>query len=359
MNLPLDFLGAVSSEMGPAASGRLYLVCFSTAFFLSCFFTPLMRLLAIHLQILDRPITDVKTHRDPVPYLGGVAVALALILSLLATRLFTNFPTGTLHSLRGIFLGSSIIVLLGLIDDIRPKGLGYRLKFLVQIVAALCLIAFDIRMQFIHPGWLANLLTIVWVVGVINAINIVDIMDGLASGISAVAALGFLFISLPSESIYVNFAAAALAGGLMGFIPYNLSKRRKIFLGDTGSLLAGFILAALSLGTAYSRVNNLGVFAPILILGLPLYDTFLVIYLRFQKGMSPFLGSRDHFALRLERYGFYREEILIICYAMSLLLSFTAYQVTQMPGEFAALLYIVTAIFALAIGTWLAKIPID
>src|SRR5262249_48552375 len=152
-----------------------------------------------------------------------------------------------------------------------------------------------------------------------------------ASGISMIASLGFLFISLPSEEIYVNVAAAAMAGSLLGFIPYNLSKRLKIFLGDTGSLLVGFILAALSLGTAYTRVNNLGIFAPILILGLPLYDTCLVAYLRFLRGMSPFLGSRDHFALRLEKFGLFREEILVLVYAISLMLVFSAYEVTIVP----------------------------
>src|SRR2546421_12575391 len=109
------------------------------------------------------------------------------------------------------------------------------------------------RIQFISPHWLGGALTMLWVVGVMNAVNIIDIMDGLASGIGVIASLGFLFISLPSEEIFVNFTAAALAGALLGFIPYNLSGRWKIFMGDTGSLLTGFVLAALSLGTAYTR----------------------------------------------------------------------------------------------------------
>lgn len=337
----------------------LYAVCFSTAFFLSCLFTPILRRIAIRFGILDRPVTDVKTHREPVPYLGGLAVAGSLTLSLVAARFATNFPTGTLHSLRGIFFGGLIILLLGLADDLKPKGLGYQFKFFVQIAAALCLMAFDIRIKFVHPDWLGSLLTLVWIVGVINAVNIIDIMDGLASGTAMIAALGFLFISLPSEEIYVNFTAAALAGSLLGFIPYNMSRRLKIFLGDTGSLFAGFLLAALSLGTSYTRSSNLGIFAPLLILGIPIYDTLLVTYLRFQKGMSPFMGSRDHFALRLERFGFYREEILIICYAMSLILGFTAYEVTVVSRGLAMALYAFTGVLAIGIGTWLARIQID
>lgn len=336
-----------------------YLICFSTALFLSALLTPLMRRVAIARGILDHPISEIKTHRKPVPYLGGLAVALALAAALIAARLLTNFPTGTLHALRGLFLGGGVICLLGLADDMAPRGLGYRFKFAVQFVAALCLIAFDIRIKFIQPLWFAHLVTLVWIVGVINAVNIIDIMDGLAGGIGVLASLGFLFISLPSEEIYVNVAASALAGALLGFIPYNLSKRLKIFLGDTGSLLIGFLLAALSLGTAYTRVNHSGVFAPILILGIPLYDTFFVTYLRFRRGQSPFLGSRDHFALRLEKFGFFREEILVLSYAASLLLTFGAYEVTVVPIQYALMIYAVLGLLAVSLGAWLARIPID
>jgi UDP-GlcNAc:undecaprenyl-phosphate GlcNAc-1-phosphate transferase len=339
--------------------GTLYLSCFLSALGLSALLTPLMRRVALHYRVLDRPISDVKTHKTPVPYLGGVAVAASLVLALVGARFLTNFPTGTLHALRGILLGSTIVLLLGLADDIQRHGLGYKEKFLVQTLAAVCLIQFDIRIKFISPAWFADTLSVLWIVGVMNAINIIDIMDGLASGIAAIACLGFLFISLPSEEIYVNFTSAGLAGALIGFMPYNLSKRWKIFMGDTGSLMTGFVLAALSLGTSYTRVNNLGIFSPILILGLPIYDTLLVTYLRWMKGMSPFRGSRDHFALRLESFGFLREEILVMCCAASLLLTFIAYEVTLAPTRYAALIFGVVGGLAIALGTWLARIAID
>jgi UDP-GlcNAc:undecaprenyl-phosphate GlcNAc-1-phosphate transferase len=338
---------------------KLYFECFALAFGVSYAATPLFRKLALKFGILDLPLSEVKTHKNPTPYLGGLAVAAGLTISLFAARAWTQFPTGTLRSLRGMLLGGSLILLLGLIDDVKRTGLGYRFKFIGQIVAALCLVSFDIRINFIHPFWVADLLTIVWVVGITNAVNIIDIMDGLASGIAVIASLGFLFISLPSEQIYVNFASAALAGGLLGFMPYNFSPRWKIFLGDTGSLLTGFMLAALSLGTAYTHVNNAGVFAPLLILGIPIYDTLLVTILRLQKGISPFLGSLDHYALRLEKHGFYREEILILSYALSLLLTFAAYEVTLVVFEYAMAIYAVVGALALVVGTWLARIKID
>ena len=146
---------------------------------------------------------------------------------------------------------------------------------------------------------------------------------------------------------------------MLAFVPYNLSKNWKIFLGDTGSLFTGFMLAALSMGTSYTHVNNAGVFCPILILGIPIYDTLLVTVLRLQKGMSPFLGSRDHYALRLEKHGLYREEILVLSYAFSLLLAFAAYEVTLVVFEYAMSIYAIVGVIAVIIGTWLARIRID
>jgi UDP-GlcNAc:undecaprenyl-phosphate GlcNAc-1-phosphate transferase len=335
---------------------KLYFECFLLALAMAAAATPLFRRVAMTFGILDHPLSDVKTHKQPTPYLGGLAVALGMIVALAFARAGTQFPTGTLRALRGMMLGGSLVLLLGLIDDVKLKGLSYRFKFLGQIVAAMCLVAFDIRIHFIHPDWVGKLLTIIWVVGITNALNIIDIMDGLAAGTAVIASLGFLFISLPSEQIYVNFAAAALAGALLGFMPFNFSKKRKIFLGDTGSLFTGFMLAALSLGTAYTHVNNAGVFAPLLILGVPLYDTILVTILRLQKGMSPFLGSHDHYALRLERHGFYREEILVLSYAVNLLLTFAAYEVTLVHYQYAMLIYLVMGTLAGVFGVWLARI---
>ena len=191
---------------------RLYFECFLLASFVAAVVTPVMRKIALKFNILDHPHSDVKTHKQPTPYLGGIAVALAMATALVYMRAETKFPTGTLRSLRGIILGGILILLLGLMDDMKHKGLGYRFKFMVQIAAALCLVSFDIRIHFIHPSWMADLLTITWVVGITNALNIIDIMDGLASGIAVIACLAFLFISLPSEQIYVNFASAAMAG---------------------------------------------------------------------------------------------------------------------------------------------------
>lgn len=337
----------------------LYLITFSAALVITALVTPLCRHIAARFGILDRPHTAIKTHVTPTPYLGGIAIWAGWVSSLFIIRFFTHFRTGTLHSLRGIIVGSLFIMIIGLFDDIIPKGLSYRKKFILQALAAGCILLFDIRISFISPYYLAAIFSAVWLIGISNAFNIIDIMDGLSSGVAFIASVALIFIALPTEQIYVNFCAAALAGACLGFIPYNLSKRFKIFMGDTGSLTIGFILASLAMGTSYTRLNDIGVFAPILILAIPMYDTFLVMYLRWRKGISPFLGSKDHFALRLEKMGFSRKRILIVTYTVSVVLAFSAYALTQLHLLGASILLAALLIAAFITSYRLAQVKID
>lgn len=339
------------------SDGGLLLVSFLCAGAVSFFTTPLVRLLSVRLGVLDSPSSAVKTHKEPTPVFGGVAIYLGFMATMLLLRMTTNFPTGTLYNLRALVLGGSLIFALGLIDDLkRPEGVDYKPKFIVQILAAALLILFGLRMRFLSPAYVAAVVTGVWIVGVTNAFNIVDIMDGLSASQAAIAALGFLMISLPTEELYVNFASAALAGAAIGFLPWNLSKKRKIFMGDSGSLLIGFLLAGISLGTRYSDVNDAGVFAPLLILFVPAFDTFFVSLLRLNQGKSPFLGSRDHFALRLEKMGFDRGQVVLMAGAAAAFLSFCAFLVTQLPLGGAVAVYALVAVLVGWVGRRMALV---
>lgn len=337
----------------------LYLITFSIALIISFILTPILRIIASKFQILDIPHSKIKTHNNPTPYLGGLAIWLGWIISLFIIRLFTHFPTGTLRSLRGIIVGSIMILFLGLTDDLLPKGLGFGKKFIIQILAAFAILLFDIRLHFVTPYSMAVILSVIWIVGITNAFNIIDIMDGLSSGLALISSLALLFIALPTEQIYVNFCAAALAGGCLGFMPFNLSKKKKIFMGDTGSLTIGFILAAISMGTSYTTANEIGLLAPLLILAIPIYDTILVTYFRMRKGQSPFLGSKDHFALRLEISGFSRIQILIITFSASAFLSLSAFLVTRLTFIWALLLFVVVFIAALLTSYKLSKVEVN
>lgn len=333
-------------------------IVLGTAAMLAFFLTPLVRLISVRTGILDAPNSAIKTHKTPTPVFGGVAIWGGFVGAMLLLRLTTNFPSGTLFNLRSLVIGGTLIFGLGLADDLRrPHGLDYKTKFIVQFAGTAALIAYGLHIRFIHPDWFSCVVTAVWVVGITNALNIIDIMDGLAATQAAVAALGFLFVSLPSEEHYVKFAAAAIAGSALGFLPWNLWTEQKVFMGDCGALTLGFLLAGVSLGGHYSGVNDAGVFAPLLILGVPIFDTVLVSILRLNRGQSPFMGSKDHFALRLERMGLARGEVVASAAAAAAACGVCAFFATQWPLNWALGLYAAVGAAIAAVGWKLSSVP--
>ncbi len=338
---------------------KVYILAVAFSFAVSALSSPLARLLALRFGWVDHPSTPIKTHAIATPVLGGAAIFLSYALTLSLLRFLTHFPSGTLHTLRALLLGGSLVFALGAVDDIhKPGGVGFRLKFIVQIAAALVLVAAGVRIRFISPAPVAVVLTVLWVVGVTNAFNIIDVMDGLSASQAAVASLAFLMIALPGEQLYVNFASAALAGAALGFLPWNFSSRRKIFMGDSGSLVLGFALAAISLGTNYSAVNPVGVYAPIMILLVPIFDTIFVAALRLRKGRSPFLGSKDHFALRLETAGWSRRAIVLFAALASVALGFGGFLLTALSMKGALAVGAGVAAVVLAVAEFLWHIPV-
>lgn len=336
---------------------KLYFAAIAIATVISGALTPLVRWLALRRNWLDTPETRVKTHKVATPSLGGVAIWASFTLTLLIMRLFTTFPTGTLRSLRAMLIGGFFVFLLGVVDDLKkPAGLHFKPKFIVQSLAAAFLLWYDMRIHFITPDYLAIALTVLWVVGISNALNIIDIMDGLAASQAAIASFAFMLIAVSWNNIYVNFGAAALMGAALGFLPWNLSEKRKIFMGDSGSLFLGFELSALALGTSYSHNNPLAVYAPLFILLVPMYDTFFVMAVRMIHGQSPFLGSKDHFALRLEAMGFSRPQIVALAGLVAGILALSAYVVTQVELGWAIGVYFVLVTYLVLISWKLYQI---
>lgn len=337
-----------------------YEITFILSFILSLILTPLLRLFAIKFSILDRPFSDIKTHKKPVPYLGGLSIIFSFYITLILVRLTTNFPTGTLRSIRGIFWGSIIIFILGLIDDIKYKGIHFTTKFLGEFIAAFLLLIYDIKINFIHPEWFSIILTVFWIVGITNAINLIDVMDGLSSGIVTIISFGFFAISrFISGDIYIGYTCLGLAGACLGFLPYNLSERYKIFMGDTGSLFLGFILAAISLGSKYSQNNSLGVLVPLIILLVPIYETFFISFMRLKKGQSPFLGSKDHFSLRLVAIGLSKYKVLFFSYLVNVILVVFSILIVISKNVYIPLLIISIVLISLFfISKFLAKIEV-
>lgn len=339
-------------------NSKPFLLAFAFAFFLTFVSTPLL-CKGLGKYLKDTP-TALKNHKGIVPLVGGLAVLIGFLGSLIIIRFITNFPTGTLRNLRGIFLGTVIVFVLGLIDDLRkPKGLSALTRLFFQAAAALCLIYFDVKIHFIGEPW-ASLLTVLWVCGLTNAFNLLDIQDGLAVSQALISGFAFLLISLPSENIYVNFLAIAIIGSTLAFWPYNHGFRNsKSFLGDSGSTMLGFLLSALALGVDYSAQNPLAVFAPLLILAIPIFDTVYVSVIRISKGMSPLQGSPDHFALRLARRGLSKNTVLTCIIGAAVFLDILAFITTKSNFTVTVLIYIFTLIFALCFALFLRERTVE
>jgi UDP-GlcNAc:undecaprenyl-phosphate GlcNAc-1-phosphate transferase len=339
-----------------------YFLAFLVAVVLGLALTPLAIRLAWALGFLDRPNTALKTQREPVAYMGGVAVALAFVGALFGVKagylptLDQGRWTGGLQVLRGVYaisLGGFIALGLGLLDD--KKALSARAKFLGQLVGAVVLVLCGLRMRFINPPWASILVTVLWVVTVTNALNFVDIMDGLAASFGLVASLAFLAFALNSGRSNDALAAAALAGACLGFLPYNF-KPARIYLGDAGSHFLGFALAAISLNLNYSHQNELAVFSPLAILALPLFDLMLMIVIRTRKGIPPWKGSPDHVPLRLRALGWSVPRVVLTLAGATAAVSALIYAASFLPLHSALMAWAVFGLLALVLAAWLMSI---
>ena len=249
-----------------------YGAAFIVSICLGLYWTPLIRAAALQLGIVDRPDGHLKKHDDAVPYLGGIAVFMAFLFT---TGIFTDFGPDTM----GLLLSGSIALMVGLIDDFGAMSAPQ--KLLGQTLAAVVLVrsGIYIKLEFL-PAWAAIPLTIFWVLAVTNALNIIDIMDGLAGGVAAIAALSIAIANFMAGRHAVAVLSIVLAGAVLGFLRHNFHPA-KIYLGDAGSLFIGFMLAALSMNAGYTRANLLAVLSPVLILGIPLFDLTLVMWIRW------------------------------------------------------------------------------
>jgi UDP-GlcNAc:undecaprenyl-phosphate GlcNAc-1-phosphate transferase len=203
------------------------------------------------------------------------------------------------QQLLGILFASSILLLVGLFDDLKALTPG--IKFLFQIVATYILLKSGIIIDLIFfPKWLDIAMSFFWILTVINAFNIIDIMDGLASSVGAISALTIFIISLYTDNFLISILALSLAAALLAFLKFNWEPAR-IYLGDAGSMILGLIIGSLTMMVSYTRFNKMAFVSGLLLLAVPLFDLTYVSILRIIKGKMPFWGSPDHFALRLRK----------------------------------------------------------
>ena len=317
---------------------------------LSASLTPRMRTAALRFGIVDRPDGKLKNQREPVPYLGGLALYLSFLLALAATYRFDA-------QVLAVLLAGSIVVIVGLVDDLGQLGPWTKLGG--QLVAVLVLLKAGISIQLAFlPLPLALALSVLWLLAVTNAFNLVDIMDGLSAGTAAVAALALLLVADLNGRTMAATVLAALAGSCVGFLRYNVEPAR-IYMGDTGSLFLGLMLGALAMNNAYTEENDLAALAPALILGVPLFDMLFVMYVRYRRGLPVMLGSPDHVALRLRKWRLTTKQTVTLSWAATGALGASAVGMSVVTLPVAAAILTAILLTAIAAAVLLKRIDMS
>ena len=330
---------------------KLLLAAVSSAA-ISFFMTPPVKKFAEKVGAIDVPGDGRRIHDHPIPRMGGLAIFLGFVLSILA---FVDVTTPIL----GMLIGAVIIAVMGAVDDII--NLNAWVKFGIQILAALVAIRSGIVFAvisnpiifsdtaFVPIGYLTVPLTVLWIVGCTNAVNLIDGLDGLAVGVSAISSLTMLVVALFVAEPNVALILAALTGACVGFIPYNLNPA-KIFMGDVGSQLLGFILATVSIMGMFKFHAIITFLVPVLAMSVPLADTVFAFFRRIVHGQSPFHADKGHFHHRLLAMGLNQKQAVAVLYAISAVLGLLA---VLLAGKYTAVRIVCLVLaFAISICVW-------
>ncbi|MGV8980039.1 glycosyltransferase family 4 protein [Clostridium sp.] len=315
-----------------------YILAIITAL-ISFIITPLVKKFAIRINAIDVPKDERRVHCKPVPVMGGLAIYISFVIGVI---LYNGILT---TSQLGIIIGATVIVMGGMIDDI--KDLSPKYKLLIQIMGAVCLLLSGVRISiltnpfrefypYLNIGWINIPLTIIWIVAVTNAFNLIDGLDGLAAGVAFIACVTLMIVSIINGRLEAAFLTAVLSGAILGFIPYNFNPA-SIFMGDTGSQLLGFLLAAISIETAIKSATAFVIAVPILAFGLPIYDTLFAMIRRKANGKPIMQADKGHLHHRLLDMGLSQKQAVIIMYFISAALggaSILAMQISNQRAYF-------------------------
>lgn len=294
----------------------IYTVTFFIAFLLSIFLLPFTIKASEKWRVFSKPRGDIKGK----PCLGGIGIYAAFLLTLLAVSFFKIPFDGRLS---GLVISSGIIILLGVMDD--AKDLRPLVKIAVELAAIAVLVSFGIVTKLaLLPMWVNVFITLLWVLFITNAFNLLDIVDGLTSGLVVIISLTLLIISLANGDIFSSIILLALAGAHIGFLRYNYPPAR-LYMGDTGSLFSGFLLAAVAINVSYAPLERpVALLTPVLAMSLPIYDTMFLIIMRMRKKKPIFAKTDDHFALRLMTMGHSVRKSLCIMYIFCIFLALSS-----------------------------------
>ena len=297
-----------------------YFLLFLISFALVGFLTPLMRKIAISQKIMDKPDSLHKSHKQSVPYLGGIAIIIGIVLVTYSASFFSEFTQNTFWLATSVLLPAIFLGFIGLIDDIRKLSPWPR--FIAQTAAALftsiLLITTD---NFGNPTGSKIFdvcITVVWIVGICNSINFFDNLDGGAAGTIAVCSIGLALLSIDSEQYLITAMSVVTLGAMLGFLIWNKSPAR-IYMGDAGALFLGILVGVLTIRLKPHTNSQLGSYSvPILLLAVPIMDTSVAVISRIRRHISPFQGGQDHLSHRLIRYGVPRKIAALILWALAM-----------------------------------------
>lgn len=324
-----------------------YLMIFLTAFLLSLVFTPVAIKIAPKIGAVDIPKDNRRMHTKTMPRFGGMAIYIGTVASML---IFLPYST----QLMGVIAGGTLIFLVGVIDDLR--NLPAKVKFVCQILCAFILFQFSVKISFIGKPfgegyyffpWIVSLVvTILWIVGITNTINLIDGLDGLAGGVAFIASVSIAYAAIINDPAETQTAMAllAIAGSALGFLPFNFNPA-KIFMGDGGSLFLGFMLAGLSVMSPIKSTTAVATVVPVLVLGLPIFDTAFAILRRLINKRPIMEADKGHLHHRLMATGLGQRRTVLTLYGISGIMGVAAILMSRDLFLESALLVIIAATF--------------
>jgi len=322
------------------------------AFAISYLMTPQVKRFAEKVGAIDVPKDERRIHNHPIPRMGGLAIFLGFVL---ATLIFVDMSTPVM----GLLVGAVIIAVMGAVDDIVALNAWVKLAFqiLAAVVAVRCGIVIDAvsnpifisDVNTLSVGSLAIPLTVLWIVGCTNAVNLIDGLDGLAVGVSAISSLTMMTVAVFVAGPDVVLILAALSGACLGFMPYNMNPA-KIFMGDVGSQLLGFVLATASIMGLFKMHALITFFVPIMAMAVPLADTAFAFIRRILKGQSPFHADKGHFHHRLLALGLNQKQVAAVLYAISAILGLFAVLLAGKILWFRGIC--IALVFIIALAVW-------
>jgi UDP-GlcNAc:undecaprenyl-phosphate GlcNAc-1-phosphate transferase len=314
--------------------------------------TPVMRKVAIHYNAVDAPNLERKSQKEPIPYLGGVAIAIGVVAASYGSMLAVNFSWETIRLASTVLFPAIAISAMGLWDDLR--GLQPWPRLIAQTVTGIgvssILIATDTSGVAFPNTFLNYLITTIWIVGVCNSINFFDNHDGGAAGTVAVITFFLFFIAYDRQQVLVSALAVVTAGATAGFLIWNRHPA-KIYMGDAGSLFLGIIISVLTIRLSPGVVPTYKSMAiPVLLMAVPILDTTVAVLSRLYRGISPFQGGRDHLSHRLMRLGLQRKATAISLWALAAFYAALALALYTWPDTWGTQIVIGAAIL------WVAKL---